>query len=261
MSDSTVRMTRSDDAVDQHEIFRRYRTTGDRAIRNQIIEEHRGLAITLARRFEGRGEPLDDLIQVAQVGILKAVERFDPERGVPFAAFASPTVQGELRRHFRDTTWSVKVPRDTKDLAVRLPRVVEELSGELGRSPSIPELAQRLGSSVDETLGALEAASAYRAGSLDAPVRAGGESTPLAATVGSIDVELTRTEASETVRVLLATLPERERRIVELRFFGDRTQSEIAAEVGISQMHVSRLLRRALQMLSTKVEPVDSAPN
>ena len=223
---------------DELAAFRQLRATGDRELRNQLTESYRGLAIALARRFERRGEPLDDLIQVALLGILKAVERFDPERGLPFATFATPTVLGELKRHFRDTTWAVKVPRDTKELHLRVGAALDTFHAEEGRAPTLRELAARLQVNEEHLIEALEAGAAYRPASLDAPV---------ASAQGG------RTEARLAVQRLLATLPERERTIVELRFFQDLTQSQIAERVGISQMHVSRLLRQSVATLNARL--------
>jgi RNA polymerase sigma-B factor len=231
------------------ERFRRLRDTGDRRLRNELIEEHRWVAIHCARRFNNRGEPLDDLIQVGQLGLLKAVNRFDPEVGVSFASYAIPTVMGELRRHFRDATWAVKVPRRIKDLHVDIAGAVEYLNSENGRPPKPQELATHLGVSVDAILEALEAGAGYRPGSLTP----GGDSDRETALEGSyLKVEDPALEGADDrvlVRELLAQLPERERRIVELRFFSGLSQSEIADQVGVSQVHVSRLLRSSLAQL------------
>jgi RNA polymerase sigma-B factor len=247
---------RADDEV-LAQRFRELRSTGDREVRNKLVEEHRGLAVALARRFEHRGEPLDDLVQVAMVGVLKAVERFDPDRGVGFGAFAVPTVIGELKRHFRDTTWSVRVPRPTKELHLRAGNVAATLQHELGRPPTVPEIAHALGVDVDALLEAMEAGSAYRSGSLDAP--GGGEGS---STVGDLlpgdDDPAARAERQLLVRQLLDVLPERSRKVVYLRFFEDRTQTEIAEAVGISQMHVSRLLRQALALMASNAAAAES---
>lgn len=227
------------------EVFRAYIATGDRRLRNQLVEEFRWIAHHCARRFNDRGEPLDDLIQVAQLGLVKAVERFDPEHGSAFPSFAMPTVLGELRRHFRDATWSVHVPRGAKDLAVSLPKEIEAMRHQLGRAPTVDELAQRLGLSHSAIVEALDASNAYRPASLSAPAYDDGAPMQF----GGDDIELGRAEARLAVTKLIDTLPERERRILTLRFFEDMSQSEIAAEIGISQMHVSRLIRAALEEL------------
>jgi RNA polymerase sigma-B factor len=231
--------------------FRRLRETGDRKLRNELIEEHRWVAVHCARRFDRRGEPLDDLIQVGQLGLLKAVERFDPEVGVSFASYAIPTVMGELRRHFRDATWAVKVPRRVKDLHVDLGNAVEFLSSERGRPPTPVELAAHLGVRVDDVLEALEAGGAYRT----APLVGGGGSDDDSdnrregATLKVEDNLLLGADDRLLVTQLLDTLPERERTIVELRFYAGLSQSEIADQVGVSQVHVSRLLRSSLAAL------------
>jgi RNA polymerase sigma-B factor len=229
------------------EQFRTYRDTGDRSIRNALIEEHRWIGVRGARRFEGRGEPLDDLIQVAMFGVLKAVERFDPDRGVAFPAFAMPTVVGELRRHFRDHTWSVRVPRRLKELHVSVGRAVEELRTAHARQPTVDELARHLHVTTDEMLEALEAGAAYRAGPITAGDDGESEREPMA--LGENDDELVHADDRMAVRRLLGTLAPRERTIVYLRFFGELTQQEIGERLGMSQVHVSRLLRQSLQQL------------
>ncbi len=228
--------------------FRRWRETGDRSLRNDLIEQHRWVAIHCARRFANRGEPLDDLIQVAQVGLLKAVERFDPDVGVSFASYAIPTAMGELRRHFRDATWALKVPRRVKDLHVDLGKAVDYLSGELGRPPLPAEIAEHLGIRVEDVLEALEAGGAYRAAPLVAPTD-DDDSGRESAALRDDDVVLAGADDRMMVRQLLSSLPERERTIVELRFYAGLSQSEIADRVGVSQVHVSRLLRGSLAAL------------
>lgn len=234
------------------ERFREYRRTGDRAVRNRLVEEHIDLARREAMRFSGRGEPVDDLIQVARLGILKAVERFDPELGVPFTAFARPTVAGELRRHFRDTTWTVHVPRGLKDLHSGLSKTAAALAGRLGRTPTAAELAAEVGHDVEVVLEALELRSAYRPTSISAPLDADGATLDPPAEDDVADVE--HTIDSVLVRELMSELGQRERTIVYLRFFGQLSQSEIADRVGISQVHVSRLLRSSVAALRAKVE-------
>jgi RNA polymerase sigma-B factor len=236
--------------------FARYRETGDRSLRNQLIEDHRWVAVHCARRFNNRGEPLDDLIQVAQLGLLKAVERFDPAVGVSFASFAIPTVLGELRRHFRDKTWAVKVPRRVKDLHVELAPAIDQLSGELGRTPKPGELAEHLGVDVDAVLEALDAGAAYRTSPLTPPGGgdSGVESRAEDARLKVDDDELLGADNRMLIRTLLRRLPTRERRILELRFYQELSQSEIAAEVGVSQVHVSRLLRSSLALLQRELD-------
>lgn len=240
--------------------FRRLRQTGDRHLRNVLIEEHRWVAVHCARRFDHRGEPLDDLIQVGQLGLLKAVERFDPEVGVSFASYAIPTVMGELRRHFRDATWAVKVPRRVKDLHVDLGNAVDFLSGENGRPPTPDELAEHLGVRVDDVLEALEAGGAYRTSPLVSAVD-DDDGRREARALKTDDLLLEGSDDRLLVRQLLSTLPERERTIVELRFYEGLSQSEIAEQVGVSQVHVSRLLRSslsALQRAASERPPTDN---
>ncbi|HEY2813586.1 MAG TPA: SigB/SigF/SigG family RNA polymerase sigma factor [Acidimicrobiales bacterium] len=235
-----------EETIDQR--FRRWREGGDRSLRNELIEEHRWVAIHCARRFANRGEPLDDLIQVGQLGLLKAVERFDPDFGVSFASYAIPTVMGELRRHFRDATWAVKVPRRVKDLHVDLGNAVDFLSGERGRPPTPQDLAEHLGIRVEDVLEGLEAGGAYRAGPLTAPSDE-DDSRREGLALREDDVVLAGADDRMLVNQLLATLPERERTIVELRFYAGLSQIEIAERVGVSQVHVSRLLRSSLAAL------------
>jgi RNA polymerase sigma-B factor len=234
------------------ERFRLLRATGDTAIRDLIVGDTQGLTISLARRFRDRGAELDDLIQVAQIGLLLAVERFDPERGVPFVGFATPTILGELRRHFR-TVWSVRMPRGLQESTQRVNPAVSELHQELGRTPTIEEVALRVGLSPERVMEAMEAGGAFRSLSLDAPI--GGEEgsyVGLHSSIPSVDAELPfdAVVAKQAVSRLLPLLSPRSRRIVELRFFEDRSQTDIAEIVGISQMHVSRLLQQAFDQFS-----------
>jgi RNA polymerase sigma-B factor len=252
---SVVEHTRADEqaratgrAVDER--FGIYRKTRDRRLRDDLVEEHAPLAHFLARRFANRGEPVDDLVQVALVGLLKAVERFDPGRGLQFSTFATPTILGELKRHFRDRGWAVRVPRRVQELHLQLGRIVAALGQEFGRSPTPAEVAERAGVSEEEVLEAMEAGSLYRLVSLDAPAtRDEDEASELVACLGDEDPAFDQIEHRAELDDLLGALPDRERRIVELRFFEGMTQSEIAERVDVSQMHVSRLLARSLEML------------
>jgi RNA polymerase sigma-B factor len=230
--------------------FVEYRRTGSRRLRDSLVEEHVGLAEYLARRFADRGESFDDLRQVALVGLLKAVERFEPDRGLRFSTFATPTIVGELKRHFRDRGWALRVPRRVQELHLQLVKVVGTLSQELGRSPTPDEIARRTGTRVEDVLEAMEAGGVYRLASLDAAL-ANEERTSLdlSARLGEDEPEFEGVEQREELADLLSALPPRERRIVYLRFFDGLTQSEIANEVGISQMHVSRLLTKSLESL------------
>jgi RNA polymerase sigma-B factor len=246
-ADGDEAATDEPDRREDAERFRRYRATGDRQLRNELIEDHRWLALHCAKRFANKGEPLDDLIQVALLGVLKAVERFDPDFGATFATFAVPTITGELRRHFRDTTWAVHVPRRAKDLQHTVKVAVNELGQMLGRSPTVDEIAGQAGVPVEEVLDALEAARCYRKTPL-AATSDDGEVDDLT-TLGGPDSSLAAVDATATVQRLLAELPARERRIVELRYMGGLTQSQIADLVGVSQVQVSRLLRASLAKL------------
>ena len=244
--------------------FREYRRTRDRDIRNRLVEANLELARREAMRFSGKGEPVDDLVQVARLGVLKAVERFDPDLGVPFSAFARPTVAGELRRHFRDTTWTIHVPRSLKDLHSGLGKASAALAGRLGRNPTAAELAADVGCSVDVVLEALELRSAYRPASFSTPIDADGSTLDPPATDEPDDID--GTIDSIVLRELMHELDQRERTIVYLRFFGQLSQAEIAERVGISQVHVSRLLRSSLATLRNRVsqmtdlnEDVDSS--
>jgi len=237
------------DTADTYDKFSEYRRTGDRALRNELVEEHMRLAEFLARRFAHRGEAADDLRQVALVGLLKAVERFEPDRGLQFSSFATPTITGELKRYFRDRGWAVRVPRRVQELHLELDRTVNELSQQLGLPPTPAEIAQRAGVLEEDVLESMEAGSLYRLASIDAG-RSDDESSPSPAQrLGEIDAELTAVDDRVAVSEMLSVLPDREQKIVYLRFFEGMTQSEIAEEIGISQMHVSRLLVRSLETL------------
>jgi RNA polymerase sigma-B factor len=233
--------------------FHEYAQSRDRILRDELVTAHMGLAEYLARRFTNRGEPLDDLVQVAALGLLKAVDRFDPERGLEFSTYATPTIVGELKRHFRDKGWAVRVPRRVQELHLRLGSVVGTLSQEKGRSPTIGEIAQAAAVSEEEVLEAIEAGHAYRFTSLDAPA-SGDEDGSLSSQLGSEDQALVDSEHRVTLSPLIAQFPPRERMILHLRFFEGLTQSEIAGRLGISQMHVSRLLARSLAHLRTQAE-------
>ncbi|MGW5635401.1 RNA polymerase sigma factor SigF [Streptomyces sp. NPDC003832] len=221
-------------------------------LRNKLVRMHLPLVEHLARRFRNRGEPLDDLTQVATIGLIKSVDRFDPERGVEFSTYATPTVVGEIKRHFRDKGWAVRVPRRLQELRLALTTATAELSQLHGRSPTVHELAEKLAISEEEVLEGLESANAYSTLSLDVP-DTDDESPAVADTLGAEDEALEGVEYRESLKPLLEDLPPREKRILLLRFFGNMTQSQIAQEVGISQMHVSRLLARTLAQLREKL--------
>jgi RNA polymerase sigma-B factor len=221
------------------------------ALRNKLVTGYLPVVQHIARRFAGRGEPVDDLEQAGTVGLLNAVDRFEPDRGIDFLSYAVPTITGEVRRHFRDRTWSMRVPRRLKDLQSSINGAVGPLSQELGRAPKPSEIAARLGLSTEEVVEGLDAQQAYRSTSLDELVS--GADTALTDTLGSADAELEKVEYRQTLAPLLDELPERERTILVLRFFGNMTQTQIADRVGISQMHVSRLLAQTVAQLRRRM--------
>jgi RNA polymerase sigma-B factor len=226
--------------------FAEYADSGDESLRNQLVEEHLGLAHQLARRFTNRGEPYEDLVQVASMGLVKSVERFDPERGVEFSTFATRTIIGELKRHFRDRGWAIRAPRRIQELYLALNPTIETLTQRLGRPPTVPEIAEVVDASEESVLEAMEAGQRYRTTSIDAPDRQDGT---LSNRLGSVDSGYSATDDRLLLALSLADLPERERTIISLRFVEGLTQSEIAARVGLSQMHVSRLLAASLAQL------------
>ncbi|WP_229068940.1 RNA polymerase sigma factor SigF [Actinoplanes sp. DH11] len=225
------------------------------AMRDRAIEAWLPLARHLANRYANRGEPRDDLYQVAVVGLIKAVDRFEADRGVDFAGFAIPTIVGELKRHFRDRTWSVRVPRRLQELRLAITGANNTLSHTLGRSPTVADIAEHLGITEDEVLEGLEGARAYSSASLSTPINE--EGAELGSTLGGEDTAFELAELRIALGPAMASLDEREQRIVSLRFYGNLTQSQIAEQIGISQMHVSRLLTRALAKLRQRLD--DSA--
>jgi RNA polymerase sigma-B factor len=245
----------SDEA--ERERFRAYQANPTREARNELVDAYGSLAHALARRFARRGEDTNDLVQVAFYALIRAVERFDPDRGTAFVSFAVPTILGEIKRHFRDRTWGAHVARSAKDLIPTVNQASDDLYRELQRPPTPTEVANRIGRSVDQVLEAIDARRAYRPASLNAPAT-GSNAAPQ--DVAVVEKGISDTLNTVTVRKLLSTLPERERHIVELRFYDDLSQSEIAARMGISQMHVSRLLRKALALLAAQLESSDGAP-
>ena len=240
--------------------FLEFAETRAPATRDGLVEAHLGLAQYLARRFSNRGEALDDLIQVASVGLVKAVDRYDPARGVEFSTYATHTIVGELKRHFRDKGWAVRAPRRMQELYLRLGQIVSRLSQDLGRSPTIPELAAEAEVSEEEVLEALEAGRAYRFASLDAPSPGDEGGSTLGSRLGEEDAGLVDAEDRATLSPLLASLPAREQTILHLRFFEGLTQSVIAERLGLSQMHVSRLLARSLAQLRAGAESSEPEP-
>lgn len=232
---------------DEAELLRRHHATRDPALRRELTERLMPLVRAIARRYARRGEPLDDLVQVGSIGLLKAIDRFDPDRGVPFSGFAAPTISGEIRRHFRDTGWMVRPPRELQERVLTVGAAHDRLALALGHEPTIGELATATELAVEEVVEALGAGAGYRAASLDAPV--GEDGLRLVDGIGTVDGEYDHVDAQHDVRLGLASLRPRERQIVMLRFWGGLSQREIAEEIGISQMHVSRLLRLALQQM------------
>ncbi len=236
--------------IDNDELFRRHRDTPDSAIREELVRRYDPLARNLARRYLAKGEPLEDLVQVAHVGLLKAIAKFDPDRGFAFTSYATPTIVGELKRYFRDSGWAVHVPRGIKERALELANVTASLSSRLGRSPSVSELAEALGSTEEETLEALEAYHARYATTLDENPEEDEE--PGRNRVQMLGSEDERLELAEYLTVIaqgVDALPETERMVLYLRFARDLTQTEIAERIGVSQMQVSRLLRGAIEKI------------
>jgi len=229
-------------------------------VRARLIELYIPLAEYLARRFRNRGEQLDDLMQVANLGLIKSVDGFDPDRGAAFTSYAIPMIVGELKRHFRDKGWDVRVPRRLQELRLEISKISGDLAQDLGRSPTVADLARRLDVSEEEIIEGLDCGQAYRALSLDAPVggdNGDGGANGLGDLLGGDDPDMHNVENREALRPLLAKLPEREQKIIAMRFHGNLTQSQIASELGISQMHVSRLLAGALRTLRSELTRED----
>jgi RNA polymerase sigma-B factor len=242
-------------AQEDRRLLIRYHREGDPAAREQLVTRFLPLARQLARRYQRGGEQLDDLIQVASLGLLKAIDRFDPARETAFSSFAVPTILGELKRHFRDKGWSVRVPRDLQELAVKVDRVGDEMSRELGRAPTPAELAERTGTTLEQVLEAREASAAYRAVSLDRPrSEEDEEGDSFADAFGVVDPGFGLAEDAATVERLMRVLSDREREVLRLRFEEDLTQSEIGQRVGVSQMHVSRLIRQSIARLRDEAD-------
>ncbi len=234
--------------------IQQYHDSRDRLARDVVLDAYQGLAYSLAARFAQRGEEIDDLNQVALIGLLKAIERFDPDRGAELTTFATATILGELKRHLRDRGWSVRLPRRIHDLHLRAQQAIDELTQELGRSPTLRELADRLSTTVEAVIEALDAGGLRHNASLEAPLSP-GEDSSLTNRLGTGDQRLAEVEGRLTLSPLLARLPERQRQILNLRFVVGCSQTEIAAMVGVSQMQVSRLLARSLAQLRAWSEP------
>jgi RNA polymerase sigma-B factor len=222
-------------------------------IRSQIVDEHTAMARSIARRYAHRGEPMEDIEQAAFVGLIKAINRWDPELGENFVAYAAPMMTGEVKRHFRDRTWGVHMPRRLQELSLALTPAVQEFVRKHGKSPTTAQLAEQMGLTMDETVEVIAAWDSYRPVSLDAPASEEPDAQTLGDCVGTADPELDLMVDGHALRPLINELPERERKILLLRFFGNKTQSQIGEEIGISQMHVSRLLSRSLERLRGKL--------
>jgi RNA polymerase sigma-B factor len=239
-----------DGAPGEEELFIEFARTRGRSLRNELVERHMGLAAHVARRFGRRGPSDDDLRQVAFLALVKAVDRFEPERNVAFSTFAGRTIEGEIKRHFRDNTWTVSVPRSAKEIHLQLRRATDELTQILGRAPTVGQLAERLGVETDVVIEGIAAGSAYATASLDAPAVIEGQTTEL----GTDDPGYGYVADSSVVAELISGLPEREQEIVRLRFYEELTQGEIADRMGMSQMHVSRLLRRSFEQMRRQLD-------
>lgn len=244
---------------DNRELFLRWQRDGDQRAREELVDLFLPLARNLARRYAGAREPFEDLLQVASLGLVKAIDRFDVDRGAAFSSFAVPTILGELKRYFRDLGWSVHVPRGAQELALKVEDAQHTLTSRAGRPPSVQELAQYLELSIEDVLDALETAAAHHSSSLDVPRDDGeGESGTLVDAFGTEDVRFEIVEANVTIAAAAAHLSPRERRVLALRFIDDLTQTQIADAIGVSQMQVSRILRRALARLRELTDASDA---
>jgi RNA polymerase sigma-B factor len=239
----------------ERELLRRYARERSAIVREELVERFMPLARRLAARYAGGAEPFDDLVQVASVGLVKAIDRFDPARGTAFSTFAVPTILGELKRHFRDRGWSVHVPRDVQERILKVERALADLPSKLGHSPTVHDIAERIEATDEEVLEAMHAAQGHHAVSLDAAssLADGDEPAPLGDRIGEEDLSFYTVEYGASIKPVLAEISKRDRRVLHLRFVEDLTQSEIAEKVGVSQMHVSRILRATIEMLRKEV--------
>lgn len=238
------------------ELFRRFKEEGDMDAREKLVMSHLNLVRFIANKFKNRGEPIDDLIQVGYLGLLKAIDRFDLSRGLEFTTFATPTIMGEIKRHFRDKGWSVRVPRRLQELSAKVNQATDTLTSQLQRSPTIAEIADYLDATVDEVLEAMESSSAYSSVSLEAPSGADDDDTPsVIDRYATEDSDLAFTDDRIIIEEALASFSPRERDVIEMRFLKGMTQIEIAEKLGISQVQVSRLLRRTLKKIQDKIDP------
>lgn len=239
-----------------HELFRLYKEKGDEEARDQLIVSHLNLVRFLASKFKNRGEPLDDLVQVGTIGLVKAIDRFDPERGLEFTTYATPTILGEIKRHFRDKGWSIRVPRRLQELSAKVNQATDELTVELQRSPSVEEIAAKLGVGAEEILEAMESSGAYTSVSLEAGGSSEDDEAPaLIDRLGSVDEDLDASDDRMVIDDAIRDFSPREQEIVRMRFIDGLTQVEIAKRLGVSQVQVSRLLRRTLRKIQDKIDP------
>ncbi|MDX6665854.1 MAG: polymerase sigma-B factor [Solirubrobacteraceae bacterium] len=238
-------------AARERDLLRRYHVHGDRGARDELAEEMLPLARALAGRYSGRGEPIDDLVQVACIGIMKSIDGFDLSREVRFSSYATPTVLGEIKRYFRDKTWAMRVPRGMQELQLQIARARDKLTHELGRSPNVQELADAVEAPFEEVLMTIQSQEARRTRSLDEPI---GEDMTLADSVGGSDPELVRAEIRVLLDDALGVLSDRDREVLRLRFEEDLTQNEISDRIGVSQMQVSRLIRQSLARMRMQID-------
>jgi len=239
-------------AMTDRQLLRRYHVDGDAGARELLVERHLPLVRSLARRYAGRGESLEDIEQVGAIGLIKAIDRYELERQVALTTYATPNVVGEIKRHFRDKGWAIRIPRGLQELNAKMSSTIERLTGQLGRSPSIAEIAMELDASPEQVLEAMEAGSAYSPMSLNAATGDDGDLDPME-TIGTEDVEFERSEQRASLEPALQTLPTREREILRMRFEEGMTQTQIAEQVGVSQMHVSRLIRKSLTRMRSEL--------
>ena len=238
------------------ELFRRYKEEGDEEAREQLIVSHINLVRYIAAKFKNRGEPLDDLIQVGTIGLIKAIDRFDPSRGLEFTTYATPPIMGEITRHFRDKGWTIRVPRRLQELSAKVNSATDELTARLQRSPSIEEVAEYLGTTADEVLEAMESSSAYSSVPLEA--QGGNEDDDAPSVIdryASVDGDLEASDDRIVLEEVIGEFPEADQQAIRMRFIDGMTQVEIAKRLGISQVQVSRMLRRALRRIQDKIDP------
>lgn len=256
MTEKTSSSKSAWDKQKTRELFRRYKEDGDMEAREQLVMSHLNLVRFLANKFKNRGEPLDDLVQVGYLGLLKAIDRFDPDRGLEFTTYATPTILGEIKRHFRDKGWSVRIPRRLQELSAKVNQATDTLTTQFQRSPTIQEIADYLDASVDEVLEAMESSSAYSSVPLEGTGSSENDDAPsVIDRYGSEDNELAFTDDRLVIEEALKGFSPREREVIELRFLKGMTQIEIAEQLGISQVQVSRLLRRTLKEIQDKIDP------